>query len=180
MTIGPSEKKPLVSVVIPSYNHELYVRAAIESVLDSSVKNFEILVVDDGSTDQSVKIVNEMKDPRLKLFTQKNMGAHEAINRGVSLAAAPWIAILNSDDRFHPRKLEMHLELHASNPHLEASASRVRYIYEDGKPVPSDGYLAWRYGEAKRSYSGGKSLWISLIQTNHLVTTSSLFIGKAS
>jgi glycosyltransferase involved in cell wall biosynthesis len=176
----PSGKKPLVSIIIPLYNHESYVREAIESVLASSVKDFEILVVDDGSTDRSVEVVKRIEAPCLKLFTQKNMGAHQAINRGVSLATAPWIAILNSDDRFHQRKLERHIEFHTDNPDLEASASRVRYICEMGNPVPANGYLNWRYAAAKERHLTSSSLWLSLMKTNHLVTTSSLFINKVA
>lgn len=177
--LAPPSRPPVVSVIIPLYNHELYIGEAIESVLNSSIKDVEILIVDDGSSDRSVEVVNRFKTPRLKLFTQRNMGAHEAINRGASLSSSPWIAILNSDDRFRGGKLERHLQLHAENPDLEASASRVRYIYENGEPVPAEGYLAWRYSEAKKKYEQSSSLWISLIKTNHLVTTSSLFMKKA-
>ena len=141
----PEKKLPQVSVIIPSYNHERYVGEAIESVLAQSMGDFEIIVVDDGSSDGSVDVVRQFKDARIRIFVQSNSGAHNAMNRGATLASAQWIAFLNSDDKFHPNKLERHLCAHKDDPSLEASASRVRYITETGEPVMKDGYLAMRY-----------------------------------
>jgi len=168
----------LVSVVIPSYNHRLYVKEAIESVLASSVRDIEVIVVDDGSTDESVETIRSIRDSRIRLFVQSNMGAHCAINRGVSLASAPWVAILNSDDRFHPEKLERHLDVHSKEPFPEASASRVRYVSANGMPCPEDGYFAWHYERLKRAATRHPDLFASLLVANHLITSSSLFIKK--
>ncbi len=167
---------PLVSVVIPLYNHERYIKETIDSVLASTVPDFEIVVVDDGSRDASAEIVRAIRDPRIRLFVQPNMGAHHAINRGVAEARAPWVAILNSDDRFHATKLERHLAVHAADPGLEASAGRVRYVSDDGGPVERDGYFFSLYDRQKRIHSKSNSLLASLLVTNHLITTSSLFI----
>jgi glycosyltransferase involved in cell wall biosynthesis len=87
---------PLVSVVIPSYNHRHYIGEAIQSVLGSTMQDFEIVVVDDGSVDDSVNVIEQINDRRIKLIRQSNRGAHAAINTGVAAASAPWIAILNS------------------------------------------------------------------------------------
>ncbi|MFH0824428.1 MAG: glycosyltransferase [Pseudomonadota bacterium] len=173
-----NEAVPAVSVVIPLYNHEKYIGEAIASVLSSSFGDFEIVVVDDGSTDGSAEIAKSVGDGRIRFFQQANAGAHEAINRGVSLARAPWIAILNSDDRFHPLKLERHLHLHRRHPDLEASASRVRYIFEDGRAMPRFTYPVQRYVRLKRLYSGSGDLFPSLLLANHLITTSCLFVRK--
>jgi glycosyltransferase involved in cell wall biosynthesis len=169
---------PLVSVVIPSYNHQHYIGEAIESVLESTVQDFEIVVVDDGSADDSVTVVEQFQDPRLRLIRQSNRGAHSAINRGVESASAPWIAILNSDDRYHPLKLQQHLELHEKNPDLEASASRIRHISGSGAPLDSGGYINWRYGKLKDIHCRHPSLKSSLLVANHLVTSSALFMSK--
>lgn len=169
---------PLVSVVIPSYNHERYIGEAIESVLAQSASDFEIIVVDDGSSDNSVNVVEKFDDNRIKLFTQNNRGAHQALNNGIEQASAPWIAILNSDDRFRSDKLEKHLALHARHPESEASASRVRYITESGDPVKKDGYLAVRYQGYKQISAQHESLFVSLLRVNHLITTSSLFLNR--
>jgi glycosyltransferase involved in cell wall biosynthesis len=171
---------PLVSVVIPSYNHRQFIGEAIESVLRSTMQDFEIVVVDDGSVDDSAEVIEQFNDRRIVLIRQSNRGAHAAINRGVSLASAPWIAILNSDDRYHPRKLHQHVELHEKNPGLEASASRIRYISGSGAPLDTDGYINWRYGQLKDIHRRLPSLKSSLLVANHLITSSALFMSKQS
>jgi glycosyltransferase involved in cell wall biosynthesis len=173
-----SNGEPFVSVVIPSYNHERYIGEAVESVLASTFQDFEIVVVDDGSTDRSLEVIRGFKDLRIRLFDQQNTGAHAAINRGVALASAPWIAVLNSDDRYHPRKLQQHVELHEKNPGLEASASRIRHISGSGAPLDTDGYISWRYGQLKDIHRRLPSLKSSLLAANHLITSSALFISK--
>ena len=171
-------KFPLVSVVIPSYNHEKYIGEAIISVLHSSVPDFEIIIVDDGSVDNSIDVITRFEDPRITLIRQSNMGAHDAINRGVAHASAPWIAILNSDDRFHHLKLQRHLEYHEKNPDLEASASMVRYISESGACFDLHGYLNSRYRQLQDLRHRDLSLKDSLLIANHLITTSALFVSK--
>ncbi len=172
------EAIPLVSVVIPSYNHERYIGKAVQSVLASSVEQLEVIVVDDGSADDSVQIVKSIQDPRIRVLEQTNKGAHAAINRGVEMAAGEWVAILNSDDKFHTNKLERHLAIHGQYPELEASASRARYISQTGEPFAEDGYLASHYEGMKEVYFRSNSIFASLLVANHLVTTSSLFIKR--
>jgi glycosyltransferase involved in cell wall biosynthesis len=79
-------KTPSVSVIVLSYNHELYVYDAVESVLRSSVEDIEVIVIDDGSSDRSVSIIEGIKDLRLKLGSQEIQGAHHTMNRGLSVA----------------------------------------------------------------------------------------------
>jgi glycosyltransferase involved in cell wall biosynthesis len=172
-------KAPLVSVVIPCFNHREFIGEAIESVLGSSMQEFEIIVVDDGSVDNSADIVRRFRDPRIRLFSQPNRGAHAAMNRGVEMAAAEWIAFLNSDDRYHPTKLERHLKAHAKETELEASASRITYIGQSGTPLDRNGHVNLYYEQLKNSSHGPTtSLKCSLLVANHLVTTSALFISK--
>ena len=97
---------PLVSVVIPAYNHERYVGAAIESVLEQTYSNFELIVVDDGSTDRTADIIKKYSDKRISYYYQENQDAYNTINRGISLARGQFIAILNSDDIYHKKRLE--------------------------------------------------------------------------
>jgi glycosyltransferase involved in cell wall biosynthesis len=101
------QDKPLVSVVIPAYNHEQFVAEAIDSVLNQSYSNFELVVIDDGSIDDTAKIaeLKARQDSRIRVIRQANGGSHAAINRGMAEARAEWIAILNSDDRWAPNRL---------------------------------------------------------------------------
>ena len=96
----------LVSVVMPSYNHAAYCVEAAQSVLGQSHRRLELIVVDDGSRDDLVERLAALDDPRLHLVTQENRGAHAAINRGLDLAQGDYLAIINSDDRFDPRRIE--------------------------------------------------------------------------
>jgi glycosyltransferase involved in cell wall biosynthesis len=162
------------------YNHRQFIGEAIESVLRSTVQNFEIIVVDDGSVDGSGGIVEHFDDKRISFIRQPNRGAHAAINRGVAAASAPWIAILNSDDRYHPSKLQQHLEWHEKNPGMEASASRIRYVSESGVPLGEDGYINWKYRRLKDTHRRLPSLKASLLVSNHLISTSALFVSRQS
>lgn len=88
----------MFSVVIPLYNKEKYIRATVESVLSQDFKDFEIIIVNDGSTDNSLKQVNSISDHRLKIINQRNSGVGLARNKGMSNAKYNWIALLDGDD----------------------------------------------------------------------------------
>ena len=98
---------PPVSVVIPAYNRVDSIRVAVESVLRQSWTDFELLVVDDGSTDGTREAVRAIPDPRLRLIeTPRNMGASAARNLGIEEARGDWVAFQDSDDEWLPLKLE--------------------------------------------------------------------------
>lgn len=97
---------PKVSVFIPVYNREAYVGAAIESVLTQSFRDFEILLIDDGSTDRSVEILRSYDDPRVRVICNEyNLGIPHTRNRGLELARGEYIALLDSDDVARPDRL---------------------------------------------------------------------------
>ena len=101
-----------VSVVMPSYNCELYIEKAIRSVMAQTHQNLELLVIDDGSTDGSCSIVEELAacDPRVKLFKNAtNMGTARTRNRGLELSRGDFVAFLDSDDTWHPEKLQVQI-----------------------------------------------------------------------
>ncbi len=106
-----SGMKPPVSVVMPLYNKEGKVRRAISSVTNQEFANFELIVVDDGSTDSGPQIVSAYRDPRVQLVAQANAGVSAARNRGIELARAGLIAFLDADDEWHPKFLATILDL---------------------------------------------------------------------
>ena len=169
---------PFITVVIPAYNHERFIGDALESVLFQTIQDWELIVVDDGSTDATALVVQQYRDSRFRLLRQTNSGAPSALNRGINEAKGKWIAFLNSDDRFHANKLERHLQAHQSNPNIEASASRVRYIDASGIPKNSYSYYTLRYRSMIRKASYAHSLFASLVLENHLITTSCLFAKR--
>lgn len=97
-----------ISVVIPLYNHERYIAETIKSVQNQILPVFEVVVIDDGSTDDSGEIVKEIakNDKKIQYLYRKNSGAHNAINKGIELAKGDFIAILNSDDIYHEKRFE--------------------------------------------------------------------------
>ena len=102
-------ENPVVSVIVPVYNVEQYLPQCLDSIVNQTLKNIEIICVNDSSTDNSLNILNHYaeKDPRIKVVTQPNGGAGAARNRGLSLAAGKYLSFLDSDDFFEPDMLEL-------------------------------------------------------------------------
>lgn len=96
----------MFSVIIPLYNKELSIINTIESVLSQTFQDFEIVIVNDGSTDDSGKIVKTMSDPRIRLINQSNQGVSAARNKGIKEAKNEWIALLDGDDLWEKNHLE--------------------------------------------------------------------------
>jgi len=111
--------KPLVSVVIPAYNRAQTITACVGSVLEQGYENLEVIVVDDGSSDDTARVVEEMTDPRVRLIRQGNAGANVARNTGLDNASGKYVALLDSDDIFLPGHLSGSVEV------LERSASKT-------------------------------------------------------
>ena len=102
-----SSMKPEVSVIIPTYNSENYIAKALKSVFNQSYSNFEIILIDDASTDSTVRIARSFQDRRLKIFqNDRNRGVSYGRNVGIKQALGKWIALLDSDDWYAPQRLE--------------------------------------------------------------------------
>ncbi len=115
---GKIEKREdgLVSIIMPSYNTADYIMETIQSVLNQTYKKWELLIVDDCSTDDTRKILEKIEDPRIKvLFNEKNSGAALSRNKALSLAKGQWIAHLDSDDLWEKNKLEKQIDFMESN-----------------------------------------------------------------
>lgn len=96
-----------VSVVTASYNYQDYIKEAIQSVLNQTYKDWELIIVDDCSTDNSVQVINSYKDDRIKLFVnEKNLGLQKTVKRGIENASGEWIVFLESDDILKPDNIE--------------------------------------------------------------------------
>jgi glycosyltransferase involved in cell wall biosynthesis len=128
-----STTSPAVSVVMPVYNVEAYVADAIASVLAQTYRDFELVIVDDGGSDRSLFICRSFDDPRIRIVTQANRGLAGARNTGIAQARGRYIALLDSDDVWEPRKLEFHVAHLQSDPQLGVSYSVAELIDDSGR-----------------------------------------------
>lgn len=109
-------EKDLVSIIMPSYNTASYIRETIQSVMHQTYQNWELIIVDDCSTDNTYEIVASVKDERIKYFyNEKNSGAAVSRNRALREAKGRWIAFLDSDDLWMPEKLEKQIHFMEKN-----------------------------------------------------------------
>ena len=104
-----------VSVIIPTYNRRSFLSNAIDSVLNQSYQDLELIIIDDGSSDKTENFMKK-KYPEVKIYKQKNKGVSAARNKGIKKSSNNWIAFLDSDDRWHPKKLEDQVNYLRKNP----------------------------------------------------------------
>jgi glycosyltransferase involved in cell wall biosynthesis len=164
---------------MPAYNHERFVGAAIESVLNQTLDDLELVVIDDGSTDRTANVVTSFTDSRLRYYYQDNQDAHNTINRGLRLATGDFISILNSDDIYEPSRLERLRAIHE-----ETSA---QCIFTDVTPIDDQGQMldvthGWHnWHRCNRDvYFHHNDLYIGFLHGNFMVTTSNIFMTKAA
>jgi glycosyltransferase involved in cell wall biosynthesis len=122
-----------VSIVIPLYNKEDYIERTIKSILNQSEQNFEIVIIDDGSTDNSINIINKMTDQRIKLYKQNHGGVSRARNYGVLKAQSDFISFLDADDEWENNYLETILYLRLKYPN--AGLYMTDYKYKDNNEI---------------------------------------------
>lgn len=120
----------MISVVIPVYNRPLQVKRAIDSVLGQSLKPFEIIVVDDGSTDETPKVLQTYHDI-IKIITQENRGVSSARNVGIKASRSSWITLLDSDDSWHPEKLARQKAYHDKESSIMISHTAEKWLRND-------------------------------------------------
>lgn len=129
---------PLLSYIVLSYNYERYIAQTLRSILDQTVQDFEIIVVDDASSDASVAIVSALGDPRIRLFVnEKNLGGAGSYNRAVQEARGEWLVNLDADDWIDPRKAEIQLQAVLLDPTLDIVGTYVAIHDENDAPHPS-------------------------------------------
>jgi len=167
---------PLISVVIPAYNHERFVGRAVESVLNQRVEDLELIVIDDGSVDGTGAVVQGFRDPRLTYLRQENRDAYNALNRGFDLVRGRFTAILNSDDIWSADRLERLLAEQAARG-AECLFSDVQPIDENDRPL-DDTSFGWNLWHQKNRafYRRCGDLYTAFLKGNLMVTTSNLFL----
>jgi glycosyltransferase involved in cell wall biosynthesis len=155
---------PTVSVIIPSYNHEAYIAECLESVLNQTYQDFEVVFTDDGSTDRTVEIIKRFDDARITLFRHaENKGACVAANNCLQHAGGKYVAMLSSDDAWHPEKLEVQVRYLNEHPEHAAVFSRVDWVDESGRLIPE---RRFRYGDVFNVANRTRFEWLGYFFEN--------------
>lgn len=124
-----------VSIIIPVYKAEKFIADTLQSALDQTYKNIEILIIDDGSPDRSIEICQQFTDPRIRIIRQQNRGLPGARNTGIRHAQGEYITLLDADDLWLPEKLEKHVKHLDNSPNVGVSFSRSAFIDDNGQPL---------------------------------------------
>ncbi|MDW8071802.1 MAG: glycosyltransferase [Anaerolineae bacterium] len=127
---------PEVSIIMPAYNAGRFIGEALESVLRQTFQDFEVIVVDDGSTDDTAEVVARFADPRIRYVYQENRGPEPARNSGLQLAQGNLIAFLDADDLWEPGFLAHMVSYLQAHPHVDGVYCGYRYMQVDGTPLP--------------------------------------------
>ena len=134
--------QPLISVLLPAYNAELDIAAAIRSLLGQTYKNYELLIIDDGSTDNTVKVVESFNDPRIKLIrNEKNLKLPKTLNKAIDLAQGKYCARADADDLSMPRRFEKQVAFLESHPEVDVVGTPM-YIFDPEKNILGGTYSA--------------------------------------
>ncbi len=160
------------SVIVTVYNKEAHIAKTLKSVFDQTVKDFEVIVVNDGSTDRSLQVLKQFTDPRLRILDQENLGASAARNRGIMEASGKFIALLDGDDFWMPGYLEEIENLQQSFPGSKVFATAV----EIGSP---NGFFPSQY--SFRNPKNKDQLLLDYFESsyqNTLLTSSSIVVKR--
>lgn len=127
-----------ISVVMAVYNGEKYLESAVKSIIDQTYRDFELIIINDGSTDGTKTIVDGIRDDRVKVIhSSKNQGVAKARNLGVDIATGEWIAVQDADDISLPARLEEQLRYITAHPDLITVGSHIDCMSDDSKVPPS-------------------------------------------
>jgi glycosyltransferase involved in cell wall biosynthesis len=123
---------PVVSVVLPVYNGTRTIRRAVESILVQTYGNFELIIINDGSIDNTMDILTSFSDPRILLLDQENHGKVQSLNRGIVVSRGEFIAMIDADDVALPERLERQVEFMIKNKAIAVVGAATRVVYQDG------------------------------------------------
>jgi glycosyltransferase involved in cell wall biosynthesis len=178
---------PVVTVVMPAYNHARYIVDALNSVRSQTFASWELIVIDDGSTDTTWAVLNDyvasVADPRIQIFTQTNLGSHATLNRGLSMAKSPYLAILNSDDSYLPERLQHLVQVGDSVGGEVFISTGVRLIDQNGAPIIDSHWWQGMYRDLIKHWHSMETQFDNpavqaLLWGNFTVSTSNFFFSR--
>ncbi|PKN92545.1 MAG: hypothetical protein CVU44_15540 [Chloroflexi bacterium HGW-Chloroflexi-6] len=174
--------KPSISVIIPTYNHADYVGAAIKSALTQNVAGMELVVIDDGSQDETAAraeaVLSDQQVVPWHMIHQENQGAHTAINNGIAASSGEYVTILNSDDRFLPGRLSALLhEAHKSGSRF--LFTRILFVDSNGVPLAPKAPHNFYYTQALKARKRFAHPNFEFLRHNWALTTGNFFMHRS-
>ncbi len=163
---------PFFSIIIPLYNKEKYIQNTLNCVFNQSFTNFEVIVINDGSTDRSLNIVEQFSDNRLKVIHQKNKGVSVARNTGMANTQAEYMCFLDADDTWKPNHLQAFYDTIIKFP--EANMFCGRYVTQISKNI----FIKNNFIDITEDYEGYVNDFFKSSLINRLATASSVCINK--
>lgn len=158
-----------VSVIVPAYNSEATVKATIQSILAQTFHDFELLIIDDGSTDGTAQVAQAIEDDRIRVLSYENGGLATARNRGIDEAQGELLSFIDADDLWTPEKLQDQVDALAANPEAAVAYSWTDYIDEN------DQFL---YPGGRDKHEG--DIYAALFQQNFIESGSNLMVRAAA
>ena len=162
-----------IGIVVPCYNSSETIIKTLEGIKSQTFKNYKVVIVNDGSTDNSCEVVNQIKDSRIHLITQQNSGASNARNHGISVSKYEYIALLDADDLWDSNFLEEMFHLMSDYPEASLFGCTWTFVYADGKRAISD------FGLPKE-FRGYINNYFEIGIQNKLFNSSSVIFNKKS
>jgi glycosyltransferase involved in cell wall biosynthesis len=159
---------PRVSVVVPAYNAGRTIGETVRSALAQSVRDLEIIVVDDGSSDDTICVVGAIDDPRISVVPQQNSGAAAARNTGIRAAEGTWVAFLDADDIWMPTKLERQLAYADAHPDVHALQTGATFVDDELRVL-----------HVRRCQPSSDALWETLLFRNLPAFLSTLLVRRS-
>lgn len=165
-----------VSIIIPTYNCLAFLPKAVESVFSQSHQDFELIIINDNSSDDTENYLNNLTDERIKVITTGGVGASQARNLGIAESCGDYIAFLDADDFWLPEKLSLQLKLHETNPTVAMSFTNYDHLTEEYQSIV-DCFAYWN------QFQGDNSPYIHLehplnfIIKNNIIGTSTVMIN---
>lgn len=172
----------MISVIIPSYNHEKYIKKCIDSVLSQTYKDFELIIIDDGSKDTSNEIIKSYNDKRIKHYMQENVGAHNTINRGLKLSIGEYITILNSDDEYYPERFQKCMNIFNENPNVSLISTWIDVVDAESKVLGTkmawENMEPWSIENRNLSFAASDDYTLNALMSNFVSTTSNMIFKR--
>ncbi len=161
-----------LSVVMSVYNAELFLKESIESILNQTYHNFEFIIINDGSTDNSLSIIKTYNDKRIVLINQENRGLSKSLNTGISIAKAEYIVRMDADDIAYPERLQKQLDFMLTNPSCVLAGSNVDFLDVNGQFLYTSNFAT------DNETIKGKLPDVEIVHSVAIFKKSAFFIGQ--